>query len=214
MIHGTRGFANQVTQTIIRNKNFFYAFERKFVSKDNMIHNFIDAQLNKNDNYKSYQLVYPIIRKNLSENLIDRFRQKFYIDLRKDSVVTSSRCIVNKIKYHSISWSRNEKKNDHTVCYNSDNESYGMIEYFFEFEEICYAIVNVLSLQKNIDKIIKKPDRLINSKNFSHFFKLIDYTKEIRQTVIRVNSIICKCLIINTEVGDFLTKLEYDYEHD
>lgn len=214
MIHGTRGFANQVTQTIVRNKNFFYSFEKKFiVSKDNMIYNFIDAHLNKNDHYKSDQLVNPVERKKLSEDVIARFRQKFYKDLGEEPVVTSPRCIVNKIKYHSISWSRNEKKNDHTICYNSDDESFGMIEYFFEFEKTCYAILNVLSFQENIDKIIKKPDRLINSKNFSHFFKLVDY-KKVRKTIIRVNSIICKCLIINSEVGDFLTKVQYDYEHD
>lgn len=217
MIHGTRGFINQVTQTVVCNRNFNFYFEKMFDS-NNQIHQFIHSRLTIRKSYKPFELVIPIIRKNLSNYQVERFRQKYNIDLTEETVITSSRCIINKIEFHSLSWSRSNKKNDYTICYRSEeNEAFGMIEFFFEVNENIYAIVNIIPIEKNLKKIFKPNnfEKFVNEKNFTCFFNLID-DKNLnnRQTIIKTTSIICKCMIIPSEIGKFITKIAYNFEHD
>lgn len=84
----------------------------------------------------------PINKKKLSTSQINRFRDKY----RKEIISTSSRCVINKIEYHSLNWHKIGRNNNMTICYKSgQEENFGDIDLFFLYEGTIYAIVNVFS---------------------------------------------------------------------
>ncbi len=140
----------------------------------------------------------------------------FYIDLNKNYLF-SERVFYNHTLFHSESYKRCKKSCDNIVRYQtaSGNENFGVIKEFFEVESEIY--VNLGRLELNTFDFFKdltiKNRAILDEFMFTKFYYIV-----VKQTddenVVKMSSILNKCIMFNVNEKIYLTDFLYDREHD
>jgi len=211
LLHGTKGFINQISKQIFLYKNLKTSFyDTKFENND--LKDYIEKKLCINSNRLETRLLGKYER-----IIIDNYDKLLFLSLFKIDInyaVKSDRVYSKKRLFHSKSYSRKGNSNSYSISFiENSNVSFGDIEYFLEFDKIIYAVIT----KHCVKEFSTMPQSCglfydFSKKYFSRYFKLIEYS-DIKH-IINVNYIKNKCILIDNESSIFLTELEYEFEHD
>jgi hypothetical protein len=105
------------------------------------------------------------------------------------------------------------------VCYDqNENEFFGEIEQFFEFDNQLFCFINVFNDRLKVIEIIHKSSNFISQIFHNYFDKYFAvFNHELlkpSKKIINCNEIKFKCLVVNNQNYKFLSKIQYDFEHD
>jgi hypothetical protein len=221
ILHGTKGFLNQIVKQINNEKDFASSIETETFHNSNL-KSFTQSLYNfKAYNNTSNNGLLPILtRKTLDVNHLAIFLDYFDLVSFNDSILTSSRIVFDKKVYHSTDYNRRGNSNSFTVCFSFNNEEYfGDVEFYFEFDSKIYCFINVFELDVYISNYFPKIDSF-NYKTFMNYvsdFYAIVNSKKVNKTNIAIIScdlISYKCIKIYNNDNLFISKLKYDFEHD
>ena len=151
----------------------------------------------------------------MSTETIEILSKKFGITNQTYSI-TGSR-FSNQIQmFHSKSYRKKKNSNSYTIEF-SENGSYhyGEILEFFELNSEFYALVNTFKICKtNLPLSNSYFYDVIKNKNlFDRFFTSVN-TNEVTLDIILCKNITYKCIVVRNTIGQFITKIKYEYEHD
>ena len=213
LAHGSRGFLRQISTKFIAIKNISYiGVEENFNDKNIFV--FYEKNIKKTKNFNINKLLLPFLNESLSLEEFSLFKKKFSV--KKNYFITATRCSLNNIVYHSVSYSRKGTTDSYTICFMNDEklESYGTIEKFFLFDNEIYACVKLFIEQNNARLL---PDSNFLKKHvlsqFNNYFKIL-YKQSFRFDIINVENIVSKCILIKNNDIHVITKIPSVYKHD
>jgi len=210
MLHGTKGFVNQISNQI-----FIYKQLPTLITQHKFNNNFLGEFVCKKMNVitsKKQGLIGTIKKKNFSCEIKNILEDNF--NLKCHEAVISDRIFLNNKTFHSLSYSRRGETNSYSISYKTNDEiKYADIEYFLEINNKFYALINIHNVITN--SVLPESTGYfydIVRKYFSNFFKVIQFSSDYE--VIDCECILNKCIIINSTNDIFLTELKYEFEHD
>jgi len=213
LIHGSRGFINQICKQIFLYKDLKSQIKEQNFSNNNLFQ-FIERKVTFNNKCLPTRLYGKIEKTKLKDNLEALFYTLFNVKI--DSIVKSDRAYLNKKLFHSKLYSRKGKSNSFTISYfDQSHKLYADIEFFFQYNNQIYAVITKHLLKKINDNVLPKSSGFfyeITMKYFSVYFKLIE--KSNLNHIININVIHSRCIIIENNKDILLTELEYEFEHD
>ena len=159
------------------------------------------------------KILQPLSLRKLDHDELNLFKEKFDLELKENLVLTSDRLLKNNKVYHSINYTRKGKTNNYTICFLQNNkECYGEALKFFEFNQ--RHLVLIKKMYENDDStelnkyFLNEFLKFVNRESLDFFFKYLSNKTKVK--LIDSSKIICKCL----RIENFITKIEYDFEHD
>ena len=211
MLHGTKGFVNQISNQIFIYKQLPTLITQHTFNND-LLSQFVCKKM-KVINSGKERLIGTIKKKKLSNEIKNMLENNF--NLKCNDAVVSDRIFLNNKTFHSLSYSRRGDRNSYSIsCKTNDSIKYANIEYFLEINNKFYALINLHNVV-DVDSVLPESTGYfydIVCKYFPNFFKVIKFSNEYE--IIDCECILNKCIIINSTNNIFLTELQYEYEHD
>jgi hypothetical protein len=221
---GTRGYLNQTLEKLKLNDIMIQEIQKQ-KERNKLLNRFVNSFLKEqNRSYKfefeNLELLGPFTFLKLEENLVQKLRNFENID-SAPTIQAFSRISINKRVFHSLSYNQKGESNSYLINYSLNNKNYfADIQYFFKFKSKVYAVVQNYKINKEglrnmmpestfelLEKSVMLFDRL------NRFYLQLE-GKEASLKLIEVQIIQKKCVKITYGELEFLTKLEYDFEHD
>jgi hypothetical protein len=213
LLHGTKGFIDQISKQIFLFKNLQGTFNDTNFN-NNVLYEFIERKMHLKRNELETRL-YGKLEKIKTNKLEEELLSKIY-NLRCKIAVKSDRAFSKKRLFHSKSYNRKGNCNSYSVSYSEDeNVFYGDIEYFLETSNKIFAFLNKHNLKKNPDTILPPSTGFfynIVKNNIFNYYKVIEFSKDVH--LINIECIRNRCIIIKIEEIILITELEYEFEHN
>lgn len=210
LLHGTKGFINQISNQIFLYKDLKLKYEQLDIRDTNLSHFLSNKITIKNKE----TCVYGTIENILIDNVIKKILlDKYNID--KSYVCKSDRLYIKNKLYHSKSYSRRGKSNSYTISYQIEKiKHFGDIEYFLEVDNKIFAMINKHKIVNNLNVLPISSGFFyeIAKNNFYKYYNIIEYTNTL--DLIDINCILNRCIIIDNKKNIFITELTYEFEHD
>jgi hypothetical protein len=215
ILHGTRGYLNQLSKQIFLSKEIGNKITNEYFQNDILLAR-INQIFNKSHKIRIDHLLGSIQKRKPNEKEKKIFNDKYNLNLSSKEVLIGERLVIKKRLFYSKLYKKKGQYDSFSVCYNEgDNLLYGQIEYFIEIESKFYAYINLIQIKDNLEEILPKSHGIFYTfvkKFFISFFQPIDFTKSF--DLIDCSSIENRCIIINNQDLMFITRLLYEYEHD
>jgi hypothetical protein len=203
LAHGSKGYLNQIVNKI--------SLQIDLANKKNKF-----ATPKNND----IKLLRPFNKRSLSENETQLLKTIFFVKKNSNDIISSRRIMINCSVFHSKAYNRRLNSNSYTVCfYSIKNElKYGEITEFFEYESNHFVVISVFDQSDNIKSLPEKcPGYFYKTFKtlFDKFYVLVDTspTKCVLE-IIQADRIRNKYILIHDKSLTYVTRIEYDYEHD
>jgi len=214
LLHGTRGFINQISSQLFLYKNMRTKFS-EIIFRNEKLKDHLEKHLNLYKNENDTRLTGTIERRNFNENDKLLFDSLFRIEM--ENILMSDRAYCNKILFHSYSYKRKGNCNSYTISYiENDLMFYGDIQYFFKHNNAIYALIlNHEVADISTYKMLPSSSFFYNvtTNHLKRYYKLIKKYNSFKY-IINVDIIKSKCMVIDNKIERFITELELEYEHD
>jgi hypothetical protein len=211
-ILGSRGFFTQTVRKIFFHSNpEALMVNTRFINSE--LFSLVESIENQSTQIKN-GLLGPFVRRALNDDERRLFKDaKHQFD---NTILTSTRCVLNHDVYHSTKYDRCGNSNSYTVCFEQINcERFGDIEEFYQFGKklLCKVKIFDEKLECDFPNVPREFRNYVNIANFNKFFKCFEEEKY-GYVLIDCKSIICKALKVQSSVDKFFSKLVYSFEHD
>lgn len=211
LLHGTKGYINQISSQIFLYKDIKLKFEEITIRDPNLAH-FLSNKLSLNNNKET--TIFGTIQNILVDNRERKiFLEKFNLDV--NYVLKSDRLYIKNKLYHSKSYSRKGKSNSYSISYEINNiKYYADIEYFLEINNKIYAFIKKHNIISNLDVLPISTGFFYETvkKYIFNYFKIIEYTENF--DIIEISSIHNRCVIVDNKKNLFVSEITYEFEHD
>ena len=215
LLHGTRGFINQITKQIFHLKDIKFKIEKQDFKNDEL-YSFTMKTYSFNLNENS--LIGSVDKRKATNNEKEIFINCF--NHKIEMLLVGYRIKMKNKIYHSKSYTRRGNTNSFTISYLKNNEKrYGDIEFFYDVNDTIYAYVSKYEIKKNISDLLPKSSGyfydVVKDHFFKKFYKIIENTENVENEIIPCESILNRCIIIKSSNNlSFITELAYEFEHD
>lgn len=210
MAHGTRGFLNQIMHRLITFKSYSFVIKHHKFRNQN-IEKFTNKIIKIQRDEEKIKLIGPAPKKVLNKDAKDLFLTKF-------NLTVNTACVGSRLKYRekmfsSINYKRKNKSNNFLVSYGYEN--YGEIHDFFLFQSEIYVLLKRLK----IEKLTLRENRCFKQVRelFERFYLLVkddDDDVDELYDLIHCSELKKKCIRIKIKSACYITKIEYEFEHD
>ena len=138
-----------------------------------------------------------------------------FVGDKKLCYLFSKRINYNFTVYHSEMYTRCKKSCDYILRFNylNSEENFGVIKEFFEVEKELYVVLNTYETFVHdffVDFRIKNR-RVLDNFDFTKFYYKIA-ERRAEKIVVKMSSIISKCVLIDVNSKSYLTDFLYDRE--
>ena len=162
----------------------------------------------------SNRLLVPIYSKKMPSVLSDQFD---FVGDKKLCYLFSKRINYNFTVYHSEMYTRCKKSCDYILRFNylNSEENFGVIKEFFEVEKELYVVLNTykVSVYDFFANFHINNRKVLDDFDFTKFYyKISERSNE--QIVVKMSSVISKCVLVAVNGTSYLTDFLYDREHD
>ena len=161
----------------------------------------------------------PISKELLSSEECQIFMNSHGINIKDHSVYVSYRCYINHNMFHSLGYSIKGNSNSYLVHYidsKNKKENYCVILKYFLFKNEIYSVIQRFDEDNSYNLLFENNRHFyifVNIEHFKDYFVLID-KKKFFLDIINIKNIRCKCIMIENECLSFISKIQYDFEHD
>lgn len=214
ILHGSRGFINQLTKQIFLCKELPTKLNENNFSNLELLDLISSISCLKSSDSKSNRLIGTVKKRKLFDFKLKIIKYEFKLD--SNEALIGVKLFAKGKTYHSKMYSRKANCNSYTISYLTNNEKcYGEIDYILEINSDIYACINKFSLELNLRDFSPKSYGFfydIVNNNIDRYFKLVMFSNEIE--IIKIDCILNKCIVINNNGHLILSELVYEFEHD
>ena len=206
---------NQIWSQLYLSKDIFKTINSKSFKQSNLFE-FNSKYLNILPDSRN-KLLGCTERRALTLEEIELFEKDYKMKVTLASF--AQRAKINSRIFHSVAYTQKGKLNSYTITFkNKEEENYAKIEYFCEVYSKIFAFIKVIHFKNDseLTQILPKSSGIFLNfleAQMKNYYKVIK-SEEDSIAIIEAESIINRCLIIETQYYNFLTEIKYEFEHD